>query len=878
MSGEEADWPPVEALSVQQLIARHEDASDPWRLALVQRSEVWDELRIAKLLDSLLAGYPIGTLLICRLRQKAHVIEQTAKGRIVERAAPGSCQLLDGQQRVNAIVSLFSERGQRRFGRFLLDMSVEREAEDLGARKRDRQASTRYIRWQDGTASTAESFDGRGHCVDLSRWHAWASARDEAALNNVVVRDALGALKSLDPEFDPDLTPPERQVAEKRLRRLVELWYRREIPVQNLQLNGPMDVLQVFTRINLEGVDVASEDIFFAAVRTLWPDVEEHLERLQGDGSAPVRGQPASPLIDRMPALRILARLASYCVQDKDVLPLEVSRLSGDRGTRIVDCMCSIATEGSPVVARVRGLAHAMIKHSRLGYALRDVPSQLLDHVFGWAAVNRRAEEPEFLRQAMETVDAYLAGASSFGYAVVFGTPYLRRAFLEAIAAGVEGAGFPLERILDWTRATYPEGKRGRVSIWPVVTEDEQIAIVNGNAEMFLSVVQCLTYALPARLPERFSDDSRVVEWDHIWPQKQADRMRVRDPSTGRLNNHEDHDCVWWTGNLWALDQPLNNFARDWIPSQKLAWFSTLPDGEHPALWPADRFFTDVERVLLLQAEDALCADPQRLRSGMKAFRDFARGRTLRIWRAMLDAVPRLASFAAQGGPGGEVDEPLLGDIAGAMGIVVRPPDPTPNPEPDGNAADDGRFASVLNLARDYGVERELSDLIRTARELGLYIHPYPSCVMIAPPQHGGRMLVTVWPEAAEGGSFWIERSPSKFHEFFPEISEERAREAIGEGVGVLSRAEFGAPWLNCVSYSWGCWCNAERTEVTRRVDERSGITRTCQTATVGVSSCRDSVIRGYAHRARFQRARDEGGTKAPESTLAHHSPQAAGA
>ena len=30
------------------------------------------------------------------------------------------------------------------------------------------------------------------------------------------------------------------------------------------------------------------------------------------------------------------------------------------------------------------------------------------------------------------------------------------------------------------------------------------------------------------------------------------------------------------------------------------------------------------EKVLLLQAEDALCADPQRLGSGMKAFRDFA--------------------------------------------------------------------------------------------------------------------------------------------------------------------------------------------------------------------------------------------------------------
>jgi hypothetical protein len=798
MSREEANWRPVEALSVQQLIACHQDKSDPWRLALVQRSEVWDEWQIAKLLDSLLAGYPIGTLLVCRLGQEGYVIEHTAKGPRARPAAPGSRQLLDGQQRVNAIVSLFSERGPRRFGRFLLDMSVEREAEDLGARKRDRQASTRYIRWQDGKDSTAESLDGRGHCVDLSRWHAWASRRDAAALRKMVARDALGALKSLDPAFNPaSFNPQEQKIAKDRLHQLVELWYRRSIPVQNLDLKGPEDVLQVFTRVNLEGEPVANDDVFFAAVRTRWPEVDEHLERFQEEGPSLGRARAVRPLLDRVSTLRILARLASYCVQDEDVLPLEVSRLSGDHGKRIVDCMTSIASDGGPVVARVRGLAHAMIKHSRLGYALRDVPSSLLDHVFGWAATNRRAEEPEFLREAMETVDAYLAGASSFGYAIVFGTPYLKRAFLEAMAAGVKGADFPLKKILKWTRATYPNGKRGRVSIGRVANEDQQVAFVNENDQMFLSMVQCLPYALPARLPERFSRDCREVEWDHIWPQAKADRMLVRDPRTRRLNHHRNRKCVSWAGNLWALDRPLNNFASDWIPSEKFAWLSTLPDGKHPALWPVDRFFTNVERVLLRQAEDALCADPQRLGSGMKAFRDFARGRTLRIWRAMLAAVPRLSSFAAQGGPAGEIDEPILGvgDIAGAMGIVVRPPDPTPNPEPDGNAPDDGeRMASVLGLARDYGVEAELLDLIRTARELGLYIHPYARSVMIAPPQHGGKMLATVWPEAADGGCFWIERSPSRFHEFFPEIAEKRAREAIGaEGRGALSRAEFSA-------------------------------------------------------------------------------------
>lgn len=47
---------PVEAVSVADLIRKRLDPDDPWRLALVQRHIVWDEVRMARLLDSLLRG------------------------------------------------------------------------------------------------------------------------------------------------------------------------------------------------------------------------------------------------------------------------------------------------------------------------------------------------------------------------------------------------------------------------------------------------------------------------------------------------------------------------------------------------------------------------------------------------------------------------------------------------------------------------------------------------------------------------------------------------------------------------------------------------------------------------------------------------------
>ena len=46
-----------------------------------------------------------------------------------------------------------------------------------------------------------------------------------------------------------------------------------------MSLGSPRDVLEVFTRINRGGVQVAGQDLFFAAVKTLWNDAK----RLRAD-------------------------------------------------------------------------------------------------------------------------------------------------------------------------------------------------------------------------------------------------------------------------------------------------------------------------------------------------------------------------------------------------------------------------------------------------------------------------------------------------------------------------------------------------------------------------------------------------------------------
>ena len=72
---------------------------DPWELALVQRDLVWKQDRMVGLLDSLLAGYPIGSLLLCRVRRETDARQLGSSQGQERRVAAGTPQLVDSKQR-----------------------------------------------------------------------------------------------------------------------------------------------------------------------------------------------------------------------------------------------------------------------------------------------------------------------------------------------------------------------------------------------------------------------------------------------------------------------------------------------------------------------------------------------------------------------------------------------------------------------------------------------------------------------------------------------------------------------------------------------------------------------------------------------------------
>ena len=82
-----------------------------WTLAVAQRAFEWDTLRVTNLVDSILRGFPVGSLLVAKHEGPNYPIQSKGKFRDLNAAQGESTQILDGQQRCKAILATFDGQG-----------------------------------------------------------------------------------------------------------------------------------------------------------------------------------------------------------------------------------------------------------------------------------------------------------------------------------------------------------------------------------------------------------------------------------------------------------------------------------------------------------------------------------------------------------------------------------------------------------------------------------------------------------------------------------------------------------------------------------------------------------------------------------------------
>lgn len=614
---------PQSLVSVREVVRRRMGVeSDTWDLALVQRAEVWDQVRMRHLFDSLLAGYPIGAILLCRVAGDSRAIRLQGGERLVVAAEADEWQLLDGQQRINALFSMFTDQG--RYGRFFLNMAVRRQPPGPASRQSTKERALSYIAWYDPDTDAPEPHS-RHLLIDLSRWFDWAEAHPEGPLD-LIGENVARVLHSIDASFTEVLDPESAEVAVDRLARLWKVWSEPSIPVLSTEVETPLDVLEVFTRINLGGVQIAGADVYLAAVKTFWPDAERSLDRLAS----------GSRFLDRMGALRFASRLISRAIRQGDLLPLTVDRLAGVRGEPLISAMGELTAADSVVNERVAAFTAIVESRSGLGYGLRLINRHLWDEVLAWAVSNDQADDTWFLEN-VPLIDAYLFGASLFRYPQTLGDRFERGAFLEAAVAGIAGEPFPLKRILSVTRGASGglRGARG-ATIRSLDDEEDRQWLKDWNGGLLLSIAQRIPYQV-----------ERPIDWDHIFPQAQAQRMWTISEH-GRRRHHPKRHFVRSTGNLWALDAGANRALQDTPPRRKFPMLAEWQLSNAYPVWARDQWSINDEEVEeFIEVDSLLTDDPAVIDVAMERFQTLIRNREDRLLSQAIEAVPDCVHFSA---------------------------------------------------------------------------------------------------------------------------------------------------------------------------------------------------------------------------------------
>ena len=603
------------AMSVGAILREASGSVSHWRLALVQRDRVWTPYKAAKLLDSLLNGYPIGSLLLCKA-DNSHVLAVDGAYRTAQRAR--GWQLLDGQQRLWALTNLFGWRASTGTEPDELEFFLKPDADrpDLDPGKRHDPALRRWITWSDVPPCPFEA--GGDYAGQRNKWLSVACVgraliRDKDGTRGLLTADAKTLarwLRVAEPKYRGP-SPAQSKKVERRLRSLCRAMSTAFIPVQRVVLDGPEQVLEVFTRSNMEGVKTSQADIFFAAIKTQWPDAEECLDRLRGE----------SGLLNRMDTLRFTARLAASRIGRGDPIPLMVKRLSGDKRGRLRVAMANLARDAE---AANRVQSTVKLLSDVLGHAWWYVDRYLVDDVLAWAVAARTAVADSEVRVAA----GYLFWGTALRIRTVLRNPYAHRSFrafagsrdavcpvTAAVRAGVEGK--------------LPHLAHGRASMpRPFDPNDRgwgRRNVVNSAGRLFLSLGQQLSVT-----PER------RLDWDHIFPR--GLRLKLKwygsGGELGRKVFHDGAGALWRAGNLCALDASLNRGLHHLPPGEKLKRLRVK--GDQGTLYPDSLFINEADEAAYGRIDRALSSFDGH---APRELAEVVRRREGRLWN---DAVRRL--------------------------------------------------------------------------------------------------------------------------------------------------------------------------------------------------------------------------------------------
>jgi len=611
-----------EFLSIDALLS-HIGPGGSWTLVLAQRSFEWDDNRICNLVDSLLEGFPIGSLLVVAGKHKGQAYAMDGRRDGGRAIVQGTAQVLDGQQRCLSIQAAFTKRGlddeangRRQLWIYVGGENTHRRPFDPKEGRRVRLHWTHRAHLNGLTAKERRVERLPSHTPStgwIPLWDLVARRHQRPA----AIAKAAGI----------DLDAGVRSFIRSLCARLEDLMRVPSIPVHYWRPSqGPSQMERLhhaFVRLNTGGVALKGEDQFLAGVKLYWPEAEERLAAI-GEGSL--------SLLDQRGALALVSRVAIRTLDARaDSTPLNLTDLarygSADSKNRCVQQMRDLSGS-KPEADRLRRAIHTICSMlvETLGGAAAHIGRPQLIAAIAW--LYRRTEGRLKVRdQELETLRGFLFWSTVFSSHSYGKARFSRRLMHSAWSQG--GARDPdprpLARDTLWFRQLCYDHRFIRPLFWAEDTDGlrqeeglypgPKTRLIRQKRDLFGLLFQGIGMGAD-------------VEWDHILPFSQAKRM-FKD---GRSQVWEYASWMNQSGNLAAIDGRANRILGDKGLATKLAWDDADPKESY-----ANRQFIGHEPCIssaemqLLRAV-AAGAKAKDMPMAGEAFREFVVGRTERIW------------------------------------------------------------------------------------------------------------------------------------------------------------------------------------------------------------------------------------------------------
>jgi hypothetical protein len=293
----------LDSISVRELAEALNGEQKRIQVPSFQRDAVWDEDHVQLLWDSILRGFPIGSLLFSRVAdidvakiglREAQVSRAEPASRITTQNDQTEFIVIDGQQRSISIALGLRKWRSKDSARLWLDLGKAQRADEAFYRfyvcsllKPWGLAATAAMQREALNAIDPAAMDERKRLrldnddVLLHTWPVRATLPVPfAELLDWLINGRSGDWMHLVPQAKHSGQP--RQDLDELFER-AERVGKHEIPIFLAKGLSPDDLGQVFHRLNRQGYDMSGEELFFSALKMRWPQAHDLVWEVYGD-------------------------------------------------------------------------------------------------------------------------------------------------------------------------------------------------------------------------------------------------------------------------------------------------------------------------------------------------------------------------------------------------------------------------------------------------------------------------------------------------------------------------------------------------------------------------------------------------------------------